>query len=135
MFDTKIALVLRENLAVWQKINVAAFLTSGVLGANEKLLGEPYEDADGNGYSPLIIQPIVVLSANADEIQRTYKRAMSREVKLSIYIEDMFQTGHDAANRAAVAKYKSEDLRLVGLAMIDSKKAVDKVTKGLKLHT
>jgi hypothetical protein len=135
MFDTKIALVLLEDLAVWQKLNVSAFLTSGILGANETLLGEPYADADGNTYAPLIIQPIVVLSASESEIQRTYARAMGRDVKLAIYIEDMFRTGHDAANRAAVNLYKSDDLNLVGIAMREDKKIVDKITKGLKLHT
>lgn len=39
MFDTKIALVVREDLATWQKLNVTAFLTSGIVGANEGLLG------------------------------------------------------------------------------------------------
>jgi hypothetical protein len=44
MFDTKIAIVVREDLATWQKLNVTAFLTSGIIGANEGLLGERYED-------------------------------------------------------------------------------------------
>jgi hypothetical protein len=35
MFDTKIAIVVREDLATWQKLNVTAFLTSGVVGAAE----------------------------------------------------------------------------------------------------
>jgi hypothetical protein len=135
MFDTKIALVLREDLAVWQKLNVSAFLTSGVLGANSELLGQPYADADGNSYAPLIIQPVVVLSASKSEIQRTYSRAMSRDANLAIYIEEMFKTGHDAANRAAVSLHKSESLNLVGIAMREDKKIVDKITKGLKLHT
>ncbi len=135
MFDTKIAIVLREDLAVWQKLNVSAFLTSGILGANKELLGEPYADADGNTYAPLIIQPVVVLGASESEIQRTYSRAMSRDVHLAIYIEDMFKTGHDAANRAVVGLHKSDALNLVGLAMRDDKQTVDKITKGLKLHT
>ena len=45
MFDTKIASVVRDDLAVWQKLNVTAFLTSGIVGATDGLLGEPYEDA------------------------------------------------------------------------------------------
>ena len=135
MFDTKIALVLREDLAVWQKLNVSVFLTSGILGANSKLIGQPYADADGNTYAALIIQPVVVLSASESEIQRTYFRAMSRDANLAIYIEDMFKTGHDAANRASVSLYKSDALNLVGIAMREDKKIVDKITKGLKLHT
>ena len=32
VFDTKIAVVLRDDLAVWQKTNVTAFLVSGIAG-------------------------------------------------------------------------------------------------------
>ena len=33
MFDAKIAIVVRDDLLDWQKLNVAAFLSCGVLGA------------------------------------------------------------------------------------------------------
>ncbi|MCR9255479.1 MAG: DUF2000 family protein [Alphaproteobacteria bacterium] len=46
----------------------------------------------------------------------------------------MLQTGHDAANRAAVARYPSEELPLAGLALRDEKKVVDKITKDAKMH-
>jgi hypothetical protein len=95
----------REDLAIWQKLNVTAFLASGIVGATEGLLGEPYEDASGNRYHPLVVQPMIVLAADADGIGRIYRRAMERGVGLSLYIEDMFRTGHDAANRAAVKGY------------------------------
>ncbi|MGQ3295335.1 MAG: DUF2000 family protein, partial [Shinella sp.] len=32
MFDTKFAVILREDLEVWQKLNVTAFLSSGIIG-------------------------------------------------------------------------------------------------------
>ena len=32
-FDTKIAVVIRTDLEAWQKLNVAAFLTSGIAAA------------------------------------------------------------------------------------------------------
>ena len=41
MFDTKIAIVLRNNLASWQKLNVTAFLVSGIVGQNPDMIGEP----------------------------------------------------------------------------------------------
>ena len=134
MFDTKIAIVIRDDLAVWQKLNVTAFLTSGILGATEGLLGEAYEDADGNRYSPLIIQPMIVLSTDATGIRNIYERAMGRGAKMALYIEDMFSTGHDAANRAAVKQYSSANLNVVGLALREDKKMVDKITKGAKMH-
>jgi len=134
MFDTKIAVVVREDLATWQKLNVVAFLISGVVGANQGLIGEPYEDAAGNTYNPLLIQPAIVLAAEGALLKDIYARAMSRGVKLSLYIEDMFATGHDAANRATVKQHLPEALNLVGLALRDDKKIVDKITKGARMH-
>jgi hypothetical protein len=135
MFDTKIAIVLRHDLAVWQKLNVTAFLTSGIVGANPCILGERYEDGAGNLYNSLAIQPMIVLSADRDLIKTIYHRAMERGARLSLYIEDMFSTGHDAANRATVRRYRPEAMNIVGLALREDKKTVDKITKGATMHT
>jgi hypothetical protein len=134
MFDTKIAIVIRDDLAPWQELNVTAFLTSGIVGANQGLLGEPYEDAAGNKYNPLVIQPMIVLSAGAEAIRTIYRRAMERGVRLSLYIEEMFATGHDAANRTVVKQHLPETLNVVGLALREDKKLVDKITKGARMH-
>lgn len=134
MFETKIAIVVRNDLAGWQKLNVTAFLTSGIVGASKDLLGEPYEDADGNRYNALIVQPMIVLTADKQAIRKIYERAMSRGIAMSLYIEDMFKTGYDAANREAVKKYPSEALDVVGLALREDRKIVDKITKGAKMH-
>jgi hypothetical protein len=32
MFDTKVAIVVRDDLQNWQKLNVTAFLMSGIVG-------------------------------------------------------------------------------------------------------
>jgi hypothetical protein len=134
MFDTKIAIVVREDLATWQKLNVTAFLTSGIVGANNGLLGAPYEDAMGNRYNPLMIQPMIVLSADKEAIAKIYRRAMEHHVRFSLYIHDMFSTGHDAANRAAVKQHRPETMDVVGLALREDKKVVDKITKGARMH-
>lgn len=134
MFDTKIAIVVRDDLLTWQKLNVTAFLTSGILGADKELLGEDYEDASGQTYRPLIIQPMIVLTTDGDGLSKIHQRAINRGASMAIYIEDMFSTGHDAANRAAVRQYATDDLNLVGLALREEKKIVDKITKGARMH-
>jgi hypothetical protein len=134
MFDTKIAIVVRDDLAAWQKLNVTAFLTSGVLGARAELLGEDYEDADGNRYLPLLVQPMIVLSADAAGLKKIHRRGLDRGARLALYTAEMFATGHDAANRAAVKQYAAGDLDIVGIALRDEKKTVDKITRGAKMH-
>ena len=59
---------------------------------------------------------------------------MRRGLRMAIFTEELFATGHDEANRAAVAAVASADLRLVGLALRAERNVVDKVLKGLSLH-
>lgn len=59
---------------------------------------------------------------------------MERGARLSLYIEEMFSTGHDAANRAAVKQFKPDALNVVGRALREDKKLVDKITKGARMH-
>ena len=69
-FDTKIAVVLRNDLQVWQKLNVTAFTVSGIAGTVPDVVGEKYEDASGNRYLPMFKQPVMVFEATAEQIQR-----------------------------------------------------------------
>jgi hypothetical protein len=133
-FDTKIAIVVRDDLAVWQKLNVTAFLTTGIVGATDGLLGEPYEDAAGNTYHRLAIQPMIVLAADPGAIRAIYLRAMELGVRLSLYIEDMFRTGHDAANRETVKRRRPDEMSVVGLALREDRKLVNRITKGARMH-
>lgn len=133
-FGTKIAVVVREDLAAWQKMNVVAFLAGGLAGARPEIVGEPYEDGSGNRYLPLIGQPIMVYGADAAGLRRAFERARSRGVELAIYTEELFSTGNDEDNRAAVKAVGAESLKLVGIAMRDIGKTADKVLDGLRLH-
>ena len=133
-FSTKVAIVVAEDLLVWQNLNVVSFLTSGVIGQVEGLMGEAYEDGSGTQYAPLCVQPVVVLKAGRDRLKTFLDRANRRSVKAALYIEDMFATGHDDANRETVLRYQTADLPLVGIGIRADRKAVDKIFKGAKLH-
>jgi hypothetical protein len=133
-FDTKLAVVLRDDLAVWQKTNVTAFLVSGIAGTEPAVVGEPYRDASGNEYLPMFVQPVLVYEADTAALRRAYERAMSRDVKLAVYTDELFDTGHDEANRAAVAAVSADDLDLVGIAFRAERKVVDKVVDRLRFH-
>lgn len=134
-FDTKVAVVLRDDLAVWQKANVTAFLLSGIAGSNPSLVGEAYIDGSGNRYLPMLRQPILIYAADAAGIRRAYERAMQRGVQeLAIYTNELFSTPHDDANRAAVAAVPADELDLVGIGLRADRKAVDKVLDRLRPH-
>lgn len=134
-FDTKIAVVIRTDLESWQKLNVAAFLTSGIAAAFPQCIGEPYADGSGTPYLSLIGQPILIYDAGRPQLSRALERALARNVRPAVFTEDMFQTTHDAANRAAVSAVIRAELNLVGLAMRAERKVIDKIVDGLKFHS
>lgn len=134
MFDTKFAIVVRDDLAVWQKLNVVAFLSTGVAAQFPALIGEPYRDRAGNIYNALSIQPVIILSADQPTLSAIHRRSLERDVQASLYIEEMFSTGHDALNREVFARFAPDDAKVVGIALRADKKVVDKITKGAQMH-
>lgn len=133
-FDTKVALVICSDLEAWQKLNVAAFLSSGIAASFPESIGAPYEDGSGTRYHALIGQPILIYGADRPALSRALERALARDVKPAVYTEDMFKTTHDEANRAAVKAFIRAELNLVGLAFRAERKVVDKIVDGLKFH-
>ncbi|GAA0439659.1 hypothetical protein Acor_13720 [Acrocarpospora corrugata] len=133
-FDTKIAVLLRDDLAVWQRLNVTAFLVSGVGFVAPEVIGEPYQDADGTAYLPMFRQPVLVFEGSKEQVTAAYGRALARDLKLSVFTSDLFGTGNDHDNRAAVRAVTSDALDLVGIAVYGARNAVDRVTKGARMH-
>jgi len=133
-FATKIAIVIRNDLETWQKLNVAAFLSSGIAAAFPASIGASYEDASGTHYHALLGEPILIYGADRAALARALERALARNVKAALYTEEMFATTHDAANRAAVKTVLRTELNLVGLAFRAERKLIDKIVDGLKFH-
>ncbi len=133
-FDTKIVVVVRADLPVWQKLNMTAFLVSGIAATEAGLVGEPYADASGNAYLPMFRQPVLIFGATPGQLREAYRRAQARGVRMALFTEELFGTGNDADNRAAVRAVAADDLELTGLAFQTARNAADKIVKGLALH-
>ena len=133
-FTTKIAVLLRDDLAVWQRLNVTAFLVSGLGARVPEVVGETYRDADGTDYLPMFRQPVLVFEGGADTLATAHSRAVSRSLPTAVFTADLFATGDDRANRAAVAAVPRDGLDLVGLAVYGPKNGVDKTVKGARMH-
>lgn len=133
-FETKVAIIVRDDLAVWQKLNVTAFLATGIAAAAPEAMGEPYQDAAGRVYCRLLGQPMLIFAASKAQLQAVHAHAVERGLSIAPYVAAMFTTGHDAANRQVFAAEAADDLDLVGLGLRGGKKAMDKTVKGLPLH-
>ena len=79
-FDTKIAVLLRDDLEVWQRLNVTAFLVSGIGQRSPEVIGEPYADADGTEYLPMFRQPVLVFEGGKETLAQASRAGASAGV-------------------------------------------------------
>jgi hypothetical protein len=134
-FPTKAAVVVRDDLPLWQRLNVTGFLVSGLVGGTEeRVVGDDYVDADEQHYLPMLVQPLLILEASASKLQTVRRRAAERDVPVAIYTSELFATGHDEANRAAVHAVSTEDLDLVGIGLRAPHRDADAILRGLRRH-
>jgi hypothetical protein len=133
-FPTKIAVVVRDDLAVWQRVNVCAFVVSGIAARDPDVVGEDFEDADGVRYLPMFRQPVLVLEAPGERLRTVLRRAGEREVPVAVFTADLFATGRDEENRGAVRSVPTAQLDLVGLGLRAAHRDADAVLRGLRRH-
>ncbi len=113
---------------------MTAFHAGAVAAGVPELIGRPYEDADGTRYLATFRQPVLVLTGTAEVLGRARTRALERGLPTSLFTADLFATGGDDDNRAAVRAVRGGDLDLVGIAVHGPRNAVDKVTRGARMH-
>lgn len=131
---TKIAVVVRADLANWQKLNITAFAVSGIAATYPHTVGEPYLDASGVRYLPMFGQPVLVFAATSAELRKAHRRALKRGLDVAVYPDELFGTYNDEDNRAVVRKIATEDLVLAGASVYGPRAEVDAALKGLSLH-
>jgi hypothetical protein len=79
-------------------------------------------------------QPVLVFEGSKEFMPVAHARALGREIPLSVFTSELFATGNDRDNRAAVKAVPRDQLDLVGLALHGPKNAIDKVLKGAQMH-
>ncbi len=135
MHEKKIAIIIRDDLKTWQKLNVAAFLAGAVTIEFPELHGRRLVTASGNTYMPFIRQPVLVYKADdLNQMQRVFKRAKERELHIGIYSSPLFETMTEQDNLDATARIPDDEQDLVGLILYGENKKVNKAIDGLKFH-
>lgn len=114
-------------------MNVTAFLISGIAGTQD-IIGQPYQDKDNVQYLPMSQQPIMIHSATGEQMKELLQKALTRDVVISIYTEELFKTYNDDDNRAMIAQFGTKELNLVGVGIRGKKNQVDRLMKGFELH-
>ena len=126
--------MLRDDLPTWQKLNVTAFMVSGIAGTVAGVVGEDYEDGSGNIYLPMFRQPVLVFTGTAEQMRTVYERMRSRDLRFAIFTEELFRPATTSTIAPPSERARASDLNIVGLAVRADKKIMDKVLRGLSLH-
>ncbi len=135
-YDNKIAIVLKNDLESWQKLNVASFLASSVAIKFPETHGKPFINDSNSEYLPFLKHPILILKADTDaEIARAFNRAKQRELNIGIYTSPLFGTKNEEENLIEIAKCDDENQNLVGIVVYGDTKKVNKALDGLKFHS
>jgi hypothetical protein len=79
-------------------------------------------------------QPVLVFEGSKETLTAAHTRAIARALPRAVFTSDLFATGNDTDNRAAVRAVGRDDLDLVGIAVYGPRNAVDRVFKGAQMH-
>ena len=134
-YTHKIAIVLKDDLQPWQKLNVSCFLASSVAIQFPETHGRALVSASGSAYLPFLKHPILVYKArSAEKLQRAFNRAQERELAIGIYTLNLFYTRDEEGNLAEIAAHKDKEFDLAGIIVYGENKKVDKALDGLEFH-
>ncbi|MEE9361152.1 MAG: DUF2000 domain-containing protein [Cellulophaga sp.] len=133
--ENKIAIVIKNDLLNWQKLNVASFLASSVAIKFPETHGKEFVNASKSEYLPFIKQPILIYKADDQaQINSAFSRAKQRELNIGIYTSALFSTKNEEENHIEIGKLTDENQTLVGIIVYGENRKVNKALKGLKFH-
>lgn len=134
-FENKIAVVIKNDLLSWQKLNVASFLASSIAIKFPETHGSSFVNASNSEYLPFIKQPILIYGADeSTQLERAFSRAKQRELHIGIYTKPLFATKNETDNHNEMKKCTDENQELVGIVIYGDKRKVGKALDGLKFH-
>jgi hypothetical protein len=133
--QTRIAIVLRADLLTWQRLNVTAFLSSGIAtDAAGSPMGEIYADATGREYGRMFAQPVMVFEASGEVLKSALLAALEEKMVVRAFPDVLFTTNTDATNREAFAKLAPQEMSLAGLALLGGRNRISKLLAGARKH-
>lgn len=135
IYDNKIAIVVNSDLPDWQKLNVAAFLSSAVAIKFPETHGDDFVTSNGTQFLPFLKHPILIYKSETDQkLHRAFQRAKDRDLAIGVYTKKLFNTRSGEENVEVIATTKDDELDLVGIIIYGLNKKVDKALDGLKFH-
>jgi hypothetical protein len=132
--SVKTAILLLDRLPSWKKLNVTAFLATGIGDSSPDAMGARYRDGIGREYTRLFEEPIVVFAGSLDTLQKALSVGHEKALVRSACIEAMFQQSDGDSGRKVFQADEPDSLNLVGVALRGPRKHIDVATKYASLH-
>ena len=131
----KFVVVLNKSFAADQLLSALGHVTAG-LAANspqrEAMSFVVYRDAQGETYPNISEWPFIVLRGNGGGIKRFRADLIAADLSYSCYLDTMI-SGGSAAQVAATATQKTDDLQILALATFGDATKIDPLTKKFSL--
>lgn len=134
-FENKIAIVIKDDLRNWQKLNVASFLASSIAIQFPETHGKSFVNASNSEFLPFIKQPMLIYKAvDQSQLDRAFRRAKERELNIGVFTTPLFSTKNEEENHFELGKTTDDSQDLAGIVLYGENKKVNKALNGLKFH-
>lgn len=127
IIDKKIAIAISDHLLIEQKLQVVAFLTSGLVAQHSDVMGAPYEDFEGNLFSPVMKCYPHIHCVDEMAIGNMHHRAISQSIMITVFVEEWFGMADDEARRAIFQHFDPNTVNVVGMAIYAPRDTVAQV--------
>lgn len=132
--QTKVALVLREDLPVAHAVNASAVLALSLGGRIGDSLGRDGEDASGRTHSGLNVHPIPVLSASEEALKALLERASAADDVQLVSLNETARRSRDYEDYLTELKaVPAEALEYLGVIVHGPRNKVSRLTRHLPL--
>ena len=133
MFENKIAIILRNDLLNWQKLNVTSFLASSIAISFPEVHGATFATKNGDEFLPFMNQPVLIYKAEDENaMRRVFNRAKERNLYMGVYPQSFFATKSAEENHLVMENFNNEEHLLAGIVIYGETKKVYKTLD--KLH-
>lgn len=134
-FTSKMAVVVRKDLASWQSMNTAAHIAAYLSNKMDARFdtGDFFVTKDEQKHPRNMQYPIIILSARPGQMPNLMARIRASGLLYLGYLEEMLETTDDAEIERLLEKKTDSEIVYLGIGFFGKNDEVDALTKKYSL--
>ena len=134
-FSKKIAIVARQDIAIWQVMNAVAHISAYMGNKMQESFdtGEYFITKDGKNHPRNSQYAIIVLDGTAEDLQNLMQEVRKTNLLFHGFIREMIETTDDEEITTILSKKADNEIEYLGVGMFGIKEEVDALTKKFSL--